>query len=50
MATAALATYQNLIKASLESSVTLAAGALPTTVAGGLYSTSATYATVTQTV
>ena len=50
MAAAALTTYQNLIKASLEGSATLAAGAIPTTVAGGLYSPASTYATATQTV
>jgi hypothetical protein len=50
MATTAFAKFQTDIKTSLEGSVALAAGALPTTVAGGLYSPSSTYATATQTV
>lgn len=50
MATTAFTTFQTAIKTSLEGSVALAAGALPTTTAAGLYSPSSTYATVTQTV
>ena len=50
MATTKFAEFQTAIKNSLEGTATLAAGAIPTTVAGGLYSPAATYATATQTV
>jgi hypothetical protein len=45
MATAAFGVFQTAIKTSLEGSAALAAGAIPTTTAGGLYSISSTYAT-----
>jgi len=47
MATTAFAKFQDSIKLSLEGSATFAAGAIPTTTAGGLYSPSSTYATAT---
>ncbi len=45
MASAAFGKFQESIKTSLDGSATLAAGAIPTTTAGGLYSISSTYAT-----
>jgi hypothetical protein len=47
MATTAFTKFQTDTKNALEGTVTLAAAAIPTTAAGGLYSISATYATVT---
>lgn len=47
MATTAFTKFQTDTKTALEGTVALAAAAIPTTAAGGLYSISSTYATAT---